>query len=203
VHSRWRLFGTYLESCNCAAICPCRRIGGVAGGRSTYGICLGALSWRVEQGRVGETDAAGLNVALASRYSDDEPGSPWDYVLYVDERGSAAQQSALTDVFTGRLGGAALDHFPWAWKPSRLLAVRPARIELEHVAARRWLRVDERVTVRIRERLERQPEVTCVIPGHHQDGEELVAEQLRVADELLDFEFEGNCAYGAAFDYSG
>ena len=46
----WRVAGTYLESCNCDAICPCRRIGGVPGGRSTHGICLGALSWRIEDG---------------------------------------------------------------------------------------------------------------------------------------------------------
>src|SRR5689334_24643889 len=37
--------GSYFESCNCDAICPCRRINGVPGGRSTHGICLGVLSW--------------------------------------------------------------------------------------------------------------------------------------------------------------
>jgi hypothetical protein len=28
----WRVSGSYLEACNCEAICPCRRIGGRAGG---------------------------------------------------------------------------------------------------------------------------------------------------------------------------
>lgn len=46
----WELSGTYLESCNCDAICPCRRVGGVAGGRSTHGLCVGALSWIVQSG---------------------------------------------------------------------------------------------------------------------------------------------------------
>ena len=32
--SDWQLAGTYLEACNCEAVCPCRRIGGRAGGRS-------------------------------------------------------------------------------------------------------------------------------------------------------------------------
>ena len=32
--------GIYLEACNCEAICPCRRIDGVAGGRSTHGVCF-------------------------------------------------------------------------------------------------------------------------------------------------------------------
>ena len=28
----WRISGSYLEACNCQAICPCRRIGGRPGG---------------------------------------------------------------------------------------------------------------------------------------------------------------------------
>ena len=73
----WNLSGSYLEACNCEAICPCRTIGGRKGGRSTEGICLGTLSWAIESGRAGGTDLSGLNVVLANRYDDDEPGSPW------------------------------------------------------------------------------------------------------------------------------
>ena len=47
----WAISGTYLEACNCEVICPCRRVGGRAGGRSTYGTCQGALSWAVLDGR--------------------------------------------------------------------------------------------------------------------------------------------------------
>ena len=47
----WQISGSYLEACNCEAICPCRRIGGRAGGRSSFGECLGALSWLVTEGR--------------------------------------------------------------------------------------------------------------------------------------------------------
>jgi hypothetical protein len=50
----WRNRGSYFESCNCDAICPCRRIDGVPGGRSTYGECLGVLSWVIEDGRADE-----------------------------------------------------------------------------------------------------------------------------------------------------
>ena len=42
--------GTYFESCNCDAICPCRRIDGIPGGRSTHGLCLGVLSWVIHEG---------------------------------------------------------------------------------------------------------------------------------------------------------
>src|SRR5436305_9357465 len=72
-----RVRGTYLESCNCDAICPCRTIGGVPGGRSTHGTCFGVLTWRIEEGHVDELDVGGLAVALVYSYDDDEEGSPW------------------------------------------------------------------------------------------------------------------------------
>jgi hypothetical protein len=67
----WRIFGSYLEACNCEAICPCRRIGGSPGGWSTYGECLGALSWIVEAGRAGDVDLAHMRAVLGgSRHRD-------------------------------------------------------------------------------------------------------------------------------------
>jgi hypothetical protein len=42
-----------------------------------------------------------------------------------------------------------------------------------------------------------------VIPGHEQPGEELIAAELRADDGPLRFEFRGNCAYSARFDYAG
>src|SRR3954451_24832643 len=82
----WSLSGTYFESCNCDAICPCRRIDGTPGGRSTHGVCLGVLSWVIHEGTADGVNLAGLPVAVATRYSDDEPGSPWTWILYLDER---------------------------------------------------------------------------------------------------------------------
>ena len=196
----WRVAGTYLESCNCEAICPCRRIDGVAGGRSTYGICEGALNWQIVEGQAGETDLSGLGVALACRYNDDEEGSPWTFVLYVDERGDADQRRALEEIWTGRLEGQQIEHFPWAWKPSNLLAVNPAQIEIDHTPRRQWFRVKDAISVRISGPASEQT-VTCVIPGHHQSGEEVIAEELKVDAGPLKFEYRGKCGYAADFEY--
>ena len=199
----WRIRGTYFESCNCDAICPCRRIDGAPGGRSTHGVCMGVLSWLIEEGAVGDIDLSGLPVAIACRYSDDEPGSPWTWALYLDARASDDQRNALEGIFTGRLGGGALEHFPWAWKESKLIAVRNVDIDVDHSRRRQLLRVRDLVTVRIRDRHQGAETVTCVIPGHERAGEELVAEELRVQDGPLAFEYSGVCGYGSTFDYSG
>ena len=199
----WSIRGTYFESCNCDAICPCRRIDGVPGGRSTHGVCMGVLSWLIDEGAADGTDLSRLPVALACRYSDDEPGSPWTWTLYVDERASGEQRAALEAIFTGRLGGDAMTHFPWAWKPSELVAVRPVAIEIDRTPRRQWLRIRDRVSVRIRDRYDGGETVTCVIPGHDRSGEELVADDLVVEDGPLAFDLHGVCGYGSTFDYAG
>jgi hypothetical protein len=198
----WAIAGTYLESCNCDAICPCRRIGGRAGGRSTHGICLGALSWQVREGHLGDVELAGLGAVIVSRYSDDEPGSPWTYYLYVDERGDAAQRDALASILTGAEGGTPARQFPWVFKDSDLLGWRAAPIAIDHTRRRGWFRVDDTVTVRIHGPIADQEPVTCVIPGHDRDGEEQQADLLRVDEGPLTFELSGVCAYAATFVYA-
>ena len=204
VATKWHIQGSYFESCNCDPICPCRRIDGVAGGRSTHGICTGVLSWLIEEGSAGETDLAGLAAALAVRYDDDEPGSPWSWILYVDERATDKQFAALEAIFTGRARRRrtrATSRGPGRRASSS--RVRRVAIDVDHTPRRQWLRVRDHVTVRIRDRFAGEATVSCVIPGHDRDGEELVAEELRVDDDGLSFEFSGVCGYGSTFSYSG
>jgi hypothetical protein len=198
----WQLSGTYLEACNCQVICPCRRIDGTPGGRSTYGECLGALSWIIESGEADGADLAGLHVAMACRYHDDEPGSPWSWVLYVDERGDEDQRSALERIWTGQLGGTAMKQFPWAWKDSNLIGVRPVGIEIDHTPGRGWFRAGGEVSVRIRGPIQTGETVTCIIPGHERSGEEVHSDLIRVAAGELAYEFTDRCGYETTFDYS-
>jgi hypothetical protein len=202
LHEPGEISGTYLESCNCDAICPCRTIASAPGGRSTHGICLGALTWMIREGRAGATDLSGLAVAIASSYSDDEAGSPWSWFLYLDERAGDDQRQALEAIFRGQLGGTPLKQFPWAWKPSELLGVRAVPFELDHAPGRGRVSAGSMLRVHIRGPVAGSPPVTCVIPGHHRAGHELVADELRVADPPLEFDLGGTCAYEATFAYS-
>jgi hypothetical protein len=198
----WSLSGTYLEACNCEAICPCRRVGGRQGGRSTYGICLGALSWQIVDGHAGDTDLGGTRVVIVCRYSDDEPGSPWDFVLYLDDGADDRQRAALEDIYTGKAGGTALKQFPWAFKPSRPAGVRVAAIEIDHTPRKGWFRVGEDVTVRVAEPVADQEPVTCVIPGHHESGQEVYVDELRASTGPIEYAFAGRCGYESSFAYS-
>ena len=199
----WNLAGTYLEACNCEAICPCRKVGGVPGGRSTYGECLGALSWHIQEGADGDLDLASLAVVIAFRYHDDEPRSPWRWELYVDDRATPPQRDSLASIFTGRREGDSRDRFPWTSKPSDLLAVTPARIELDHTPRMGWFRVGREVTIRVARAVEDLTTVSCVIPGHDRPGTEVVTAVMALDGAVAHAEFAGRCGFEATFAYAG
>jgi hypothetical protein len=198
----WHISGTYLEACNCEAICPCRRIGGVTGGDSTYGECLGALSWVVKEGGVDDVDLVGMKAVLVSRYHDDEPGSPWTFALFVDASGDEPQRKAIADILTGRLGGTPYKQFPWVFKEANLLGVEALDIEIDHTPGRGWFRGGDKFEVHIREPVADQATVTCIIPGHHRQGRELISESIDVDAGELAFSVSGRCAYESTFEYS-
>jgi Protein of unknown function (DUF1326) len=189
---RYHVRGAYFESCNCEAICPCRMIGGVRGGRSTYGICYGVLSWLIQEGTVDEIDVSGLGAVLVCRYDDDEPDSPWTIVLHVDRRGSDAQRSALATLF---LDG--LQQLPWIRKARRLIGVRASEIEID--GAR--IRVGSTISVQATRPVETELPVACGIPGYEREGRELYADEFAVDDDPFAWELSGNCAYESDFDY--
>jgi hypothetical protein len=198
----FRVRGSYFESCNCEAICPCRMVRGVKGGRSTYGVCHGALSWRVDDGAIGDVNVAGLAAALVYSYDDDETGSPWTLVLHVDQRGSREQQGVLADLFLGRFPGSHMDTLPWIRKARHLVDVRSSAIEHIPEGDGHYLRVGDAISVRATRRVEDQGRVSCIVPGYERIGTELVADELVVDDGPFAWELSGNCAFAADFEYS-
>jgi hypothetical protein len=196
----WCVSGSYFESCNCDAVCPCRQVGGRPGGRSSYGICQFALSWRIDEGRFGDVPLDGREVVLAGWYDDDEPGSPWRVMLYVDEDADDSSFDALSDIFLGRAGGTARRNYAAAI--GEVHAVRRARIALSHVTHDRSITVDELVRVRAVEDVRTDETVSCGIPGHDRPGQEMVAQVMAVTDPPLRWDVTGRCAFAGDFEYA-
>lgn len=97
---RWNLEGTYFETCNCEAACPC-----VFLSAPTQGDCTVLLAWHVEQGYFGDVSLGGLNVALAVESPGHMAEVAWNAALYLDERADDAQRDALAQIFAGQVGG--------------------------------------------------------------------------------------------------
>ena len=156
------------------------------GGRSTHGICFGVLSWLVREGHADGVDLSGLAAAFTIRYDDDEPGSPWSFVVHVDERGSEEQREALAAILTGRLGGDDVMRLPWVRKPSEELAVHASAIELSSTAPTATVSASGRRSSSPRRGRTRPTSASaCVIPGHHVAGTEYYADRLAVRDDAV------------------
>ena len=176
-------------------------VGGIPGGRSTHGICFGALAWRIDDGHAGEVGLAGLAVAMTVRYDDDEPGSPWSILLHVDARGDDAQRTALEQIMLGELGGD-MAVLPWVRKPRNLVEVQPSAIEITDGPDGHVLQVGRAVSLSASRPVETDQPVACGIPGYHQPGRELHAETFVVDDGPFQWELSGNCAFVSAFAYA-
>ncbi len=197
----WQVSGSYFEGCNCEAICPCRSVRGAPGGRSTHGECFGALSWHVQSGHADGIDLGDVLVVMTLRYFDRQrPSTPWEVVLYVDERVDDAQLAALASIFLGRAGGSVADQYGPAI--GEVHAVRRARITLEHVAARKRIDVAGYIVVEAHELASAPGDVACGIPGLDRPGTELFNEVARSDDPALRWEVVGRGAsFATDFDY--
>jgi hypothetical protein len=198
----WRVLGSYFEACNCAAICPCRSVGGRPGGPSSFGECFGALSWQVDEGYADGLDLSGRQVVMSIRYFDRvQPSTPWEVVLYVDSAAGDARRAALADIFLGRAGGTVADLYGPAI--GEIHAVRSAQIGLEHVSPRKRIGVVGYLTVEAEGDASEPGDVRCGIPGFDHPGTELHGEGLTSTDPAMRWEVRGrrHAAFATDFDY--
>ncbi len=195
---QWNLSGTYFESCNCEATCPC-----VVLSAPTNGECTLLVAWHIDQGTFEDTRLDGLNVALAIYSPGHMLEVPWKVALYLDDRASPAQREALVRIFAGRAGG----------HPARLaghigevLGVTDAPIEYRAEGRRRALRIGEVADVAV-QAIDGQggADVTvsnaplCIAPG--QPAVAAKSEHLRYRDHGMTWEVSGRNGFYSAFRY--
>ncbi len=132
--NEWKLSGTYFETCNCEAACPC-----VFLSPPTTGECTVFVGWHIEKGNFGAVNLDGLNVALAIYSPGHMAEVPWQVALYLDETANPDQGNALAQIFSGQAGG----------HPARLgqhigevLGVAHTAIDYQAEGKRRSLHID-------------------------------------------------------------
>jgi hypothetical protein len=96
----WKLKGSYFETCNCEAACPCNFLG-----PPTDGNCTVLVGWHIDEGSFGATKLDGLNVALVAHSPGHMLKTKWKVALYVDNRASKEQADALSQIYSGKAGG--------------------------------------------------------------------------------------------------
>lgn len=96
----YKIEGRLLEICSCETICPC-----FVNQTPDNGACEVTVAWHIDKGEIEGVDVGGRTIAAVAHI----PGKPrdggWRAAVYLDDRTSDAQQEALLNVFTGKLGG--------------------------------------------------------------------------------------------------
>lgn len=125
----WTLKGEYLESCNCAFLCPCllgpRNERGGAMAQPTEGHCDVPLVFRIDDGAYGGTALGGTHAAIAAHTPGPMGEGNWTAALYLDEAASDDQRAALEAIFGGHAGGTlgGLSVLVGTWQPTRTAAI--------------------------------------------------------------------------------
>src|SRR5215472_11602189 len=100
----YHLEGQLLEVCDCRVLCPCW-----IGDDPDNGTCDSVLAYHFDAGEIGGVDVAGRTIAMVAHIPGNVLAGNFRVALYLDDGTSAAQQEALLNVFTGKLGGPAAE----------------------------------------------------------------------------------------------
>ena len=101
--AKWRIQGTYMETCNCDFLCPCAT--SAFGARPTHGECYFALAYKVDSGSFGDVALDGRSFVVVGYTPSVMGEGDWSVGLIVDEKASAEQVDALGKIATGAEGG--------------------------------------------------------------------------------------------------
>jgi len=100
----YHLEGRLLEVCDCRVLCPCW-----IGEDPDNGTCDSVLAYHFDAGKIGDVDVTGRTFALVSHIPGNILQGNIRAAVYLDEGTSDAQQEALLNVYTGKLGGPIAD----------------------------------------------------------------------------------------------
>lgn len=99
----WSITGEYIEACSCDYLCPCITVNST--GPATHDFCKVGMTFRIDDGRFGPTDLAGVRFAVVAESKAVMADGGWKLGLIVDTGASEAQAAAVTTIASGQAGG--------------------------------------------------------------------------------------------------
>ena len=96
----YHLEGRLLEVCNCRVLCPCW-----IGEDPDFGTCDTIVAWHFDKGKIDGVDVSDRTIALIAHVPGNILQGNWRAAVYLDDRVTSAQEQAILNVYTGKLGG--------------------------------------------------------------------------------------------------
>jgi hypothetical protein len=118
----WTLNVDLLESCSCAAMCPCL----LGPAKPDQGWCSGVFGIQITDGRSGDLDLSGVKMMLHFELPGDFISGIDKAKLYYDTSVSDQQRTELDAIFHGEKGGlwAGMREAIKEWLPSQVAAMQ-------------------------------------------------------------------------------
>jgi len=136
----WNIEGQYMETCNCALVCPC--IWSNMTERPTEGDCKAAVAMRIDRGQKDGVALDGLSFIVMLQSPGPMADGNLTVGLIVDDRASDAQAQAIADIATGGAGGPMATLAPLV---GRIAGMQRAPIRFESDGLRHAVRAGELV----------------------------------------------------------
>lgn len=194
------LDGTLLEACSCMAPCPCW-----IGDDPDGGSCDAFVAYHLDKGEIRGLDVSNLSLVLVSQIPGNVLAGNWRVVLYVDDKATEEQQSALLDVFGGKLGGTPAD---LAALVGEIVAVHPVPIDHRVEGGKGTLRVGQAVYAEMANYSDAQGRPTSLhesifstIPGSPAYVAKAATHQVNVPEHGMTWEFSGRNAVQGSFHF--
>ncbi|GAB3647186.1 DUF1326 domain-containing protein [Ramlibacter alkalitolerans] len=99
----WQIRGEYMETCNCAFLCPC--IVTNLQGQPTEGDCKAALAMHIDEGSMDGVSLDGVDFIAILQSKGPMGAGDMTVGLVVDAAASDAQVQAITAIASGAAGG--------------------------------------------------------------------------------------------------
>ncbi len=100
---QWSIKGEFALSCSCDVFCPC--VLSLGNHPPTEGHCQTWAALRIDEGRFGDNDLAGVKAGLMIEIPGLMSRGNWTAALFVDEKASIYAVKGLTRIFSGKVGG--------------------------------------------------------------------------------------------------
>src|SRR5438874_810785 len=99
----WKVNGQYYETCSCDFVCPC--VPGQMAVSPSKGSCTFAMAFQVYRGSYDTVSLDGLGFIVLGFTPEAMGKGNWAVGLIADERASAEQKDAITQIASGAAGG--------------------------------------------------------------------------------------------------
>ena len=138
--SSWQISGQYMETCNCALLCPCIVTNMAA--RPTEGDCKAAVAMRIDKGSKDGVQLDGLGFVVMLHSPGPMAQGNITVGLIIDQAASDSQAQAISEIATGAVGGPMAILAPLV---GRVAGIERRPIQFESEGLNRVLRAGELV----------------------------------------------------------